>query len=59
MHHETALIATIAAGFGLALILGLVATRLRLPPLVGYLVANRGVRRLVGPTAFTREAAHR
>jgi CPA2 family monovalent cation:H+ antiporter-2 len=45
MHHETALIATIAAGLGLAFILGLVATRLRLPPLVGYLVA--GV--VVGP----------
>jgi monovalent cation:H+ antiporter-2, CPA2 family len=43
--HETALIATIAAGIGLAFILGLVATRLRLPPLVGYLIA--GV--IVGP----------
>lgn len=38
--HDTALIATIAAGFGLAFVLGLVATRLRLPPLVGYLVAG-------------------
>ena len=45
MPHETALIATIAAGIGLAFILGLAATRLRLPPLVGYLVA--GV--IVGP----------
>jgi len=45
MPHETALIATIAAAFVLAFGLGFVATRLRLPPLVGYLVA--GV--LIGP----------
>ncbi len=45
MHHETALIATVAVGFGLAFVLGLLAARLRLPPLVGYLVA--GV--VVGP----------
>jgi CPA2 family monovalent cation:H+ antiporter-2 len=45
MPHETALIATIAAGMGLAFVFGLAATRLRLPPLVGYLVA--GV--VVGP----------
>jgi len=45
MHHETALIATIAGGLGLAFILGFLATRLRLPPLVGYLAA--GV--VVGP----------
>jgi len=38
--HETALIATIAAGLGLAFVLGLLAVRLRLPPLVGYLVAG-------------------
>jgi CPA2 family monovalent cation:H+ antiporter-2 len=38
--HETALLATIAAGLGLALILGYLATRLRLPPLVGYLAAG-------------------
>ncbi len=45
MPHETALIATIAGGFALAFVLGLVAVRLRLPPLVGYLLA--GV--VVGP----------
>ena len=45
MHHDTALLATVAVGFALAFVLGLVATRLRLPPLVGYLVA--GV--VVGP----------
>ncbi len=40
MPHDTALIVTIAAGLGLALVLGLLAVRLRLPPLVGYLVAG-------------------
>ena len=43
--HDTTLIATIAAAFVTALALGLVAAKLRLPPLVGYLVA--GV--LIGP----------
>jgi CPA2 family monovalent cation:H+ antiporter-2 len=45
MPHETPLIATIAAGLVLAFIFGAIANRLRMPPLVGYLVA--GV--LVGP----------
>src|SRR5574343_1241224 len=40
MPHDTALIATIAAGFGLAMVLGLLAARLKLPPLVGYLLAG-------------------
>jgi CPA2 family monovalent cation:H+ antiporter-2 len=40
MPHEINLITTIAAGLGLALVLGLVAARLRLPPLVGYLLAG-------------------
>jgi CPA2 family monovalent cation:H+ antiporter-2 len=43
--HHTPLIATIAAGLVLAFALGLVAHRLRVQPLVGYLLA--GV--LVGP----------
>jgi CPA2 family monovalent cation:H+ antiporter-2 len=43
--HETTLIATIAAAFVFALALGFLAARLRLPPLVGYLVA--GI--LIGP----------
>ena len=43
MPHDTELIVTIAAGLGLALILGLVAVRLRLPPLVGYLLAGLAV----------------
>jgi monovalent cation:H+ antiporter-2, CPA2 family len=45
MPHSVTLITTITAAFGLALILGFVAVRLRLPVLVGYLVA--GV--LIGP----------
>ncbi|HJQ58942.1 MAG TPA: YbaL family putative K(+) efflux transporter [Vineibacter sp.] len=40
MPHETPLIATIVAGLGLAFILGALAHRLRLPPLVGYLLAG-------------------
>ncbi|MFD1704439.1 cation:proton antiporter [Methylopila henanensis] len=45
MPHETPLISTLVAGFVLAFVLGALANRLKLPPLVGYLVA--GV--LVGP----------
>ncbi len=45
MHHDTPLISTIVAGLVLAYILGMVANRFKMPPLVGYLVA--GV--LVGP----------
>jgi monovalent cation:H+ antiporter-2, CPA2 family len=40
MPHDTNLILTLGAAFGLALLFGLVANRLRLPPLVGYLVAG-------------------
>jgi CPA2 family monovalent cation:H+ antiporter-2 len=40
MSHDTALIAMIAGGIGLAFVLGLLATRLRLPPLVGYILAG-------------------
>jgi CPA2 family monovalent cation:H+ antiporter-2 len=43
--HHTSLIATICAGLGLAFIFGAIANRLKLPVLVGYLVA--GV--IVGP----------
>src|SRR5688500_2344496 len=45
MPHEISLITTIAAALGLALVLGLAASRLSIPPLVGYLLA--GV--LIGP----------
>ncbi len=40
MHHELALINTIAAALGLALVLGFIASRLKLPALVGYLAAG-------------------
>jgi CPA2 family monovalent cation:H+ antiporter-2 len=40
MHHSVPLITTIAAALGLALILGFLAAKLRLPALVGYLVAG-------------------
>jgi CPA2 family monovalent cation:H+ antiporter-2 len=43
MPHETELILMIAVGFGLAFVLGFAATRLRLPPLVGYLLAGVAV----------------
>jgi CPA2 family monovalent cation:H+ antiporter-2 len=45
MHHTPSLIATIVAGIGLAFIFGTIANRLRVSPLVGYLLA--GV--VVGP----------
>jgi len=45
MPHETTLVATIAAAFVLAFALGFLAISVRLPPLVGYLLA--GV--LIGP----------
>src|SRR5215470_4445911 len=43
MSHETALIATVAAGLGLAFVFGFLAARLKLPPLVGYLLAGVAV----------------
>ncbi len=45
MPHDTPLIATIVAGLGLAFVFGAIAQRLRIQPLVGYLLA--GI--LVGP----------
>ncbi|RYX95912.1 MAG: Kef family K(+) transporter [Comamonadaceae bacterium] len=45
MPHSVSLISTIAAGLGLALVFGFIAARLRLPALVGYLLA--GV--IIGP----------
>lgn len=40
MHPETALLVTLAGAFGVAFVLGLIATKLRMPPLVGYLLAG-------------------
>ena len=45
MSHESPLISLLAIGFGLAFVFGAIAARLKLSPLVGYLVA--GV--LIGP----------
>ena len=45
MNHNISLITTIAAAFGVALILGLLAERIKVPALVGYLLA--GI--LIGP----------
>ena len=40
MPHQTSLIAILCMGFVLALVFGLLAQRLRLSPLVGYLIAG-------------------
>lgn len=40
MEHNISLITTIAAGLGLALVFGFIAERIRLPALVGYLLAG-------------------
>src|ERR1700756_3813617 len=40
MLHETPLISTLVAGLGLAFVFGAAAQRLRIPPLVGYLLAG-------------------
>ncbi len=40
MEHKIVLITTLAAAFGLALIFGFAAARLKIPALVGYLVAG-------------------
>lgn len=45
MPHSTILITTIAVSLGLALIMGIVAQRLKLPVLVGYLLAGM----IIGP----------
>ena len=45
MPHDVALITTIAASLALALVMGLLANRVKLPPIVGYLIA--GV--IIGP----------
>ena len=40
MPHDVDLIILLAVGFGLALVFGYLAARLRLPPLIGYLIAG-------------------
>src|SRR5262245_58009710 len=43
MHHDTPLIGTVVAGLVLAFAFGLVAQRLKVSPLVGYLLAGVAV----------------
>jgi CPA2 family monovalent cation:H+ antiporter-2 len=38
--HDVDLIILLAVGFGLALVFGYIAARIRLPPLIGYLIAG-------------------
>ena len=45
MEHNIPLITTLAAGFGVALLFGFLAERIKVPALVGYLIA--GI--LIGP----------
>jgi monovalent cation:H+ antiporter-2, CPA2 family len=45
--HDVSLIATIAVGFALAFPFGFIAQRLRLPPLVGYLMAGVAMGRFI------------
>ncbi|GIT82281.1 sodium:proton antiporter [Acinetobacter seohaensis] len=40
MPHDVELIILLAVGFSLALVFGYIAARLRLPPLIGYLIAG-------------------
>ncbi|TCL68104.1 cation:proton antiporter [Rhizobium sp. BK251] len=40
MQHDIGLIATVAVGFVFAAVMGYIADRVRLPPLVGYLIAG-------------------
>lgn len=40
MSHNMSLITTIATGLGLAMVLGFIASRLKMPPLIGYLTAG-------------------
>lgn len=61
MHHDVSLIATIAVGFALAFPFGYLAHWLRLPPLVGYLVAGVAMGRFapgfVADSALTGQLA--
>ena len=43
MQHATPLIATLVAALGFALLFGVLARLVRLPPIVGYLIAGIAV----------------
>ena len=50
MTHADSLILTLVGGFVLAFVFGMLANRLKLSPLVGYLVARPGLfRQVLGP----------
>src|SRR5215510_8584859 len=61
MPHDVSLVATVAIGFALAFPFGYIAQRLRLPPLVGYLVAGvvmgQFVPRFAADSALTGQLA--
>jgi CPA2 family monovalent cation:H+ antiporter-2 len=61
MPHDVSLIATIAVSFALAFPFGFIAHRLRLPPLVGYLMAGVALGRLtpgiIGDSALVGQLA--
>lgn len=61
MPHDVSLIALLAAGFGLAMILGYLASLLKMPPLVGYLLAGivigPGTPGFVGDLALAQQLA--
>lgn len=47
IHEELPLVTTVAVGLSAAFVLGLIASKLRLPPIVGYLIA--GI--IIGPSS--------
>jgi len=57
MPHDVTLIATFAVGFVLAFVFGVLANGLRLPPLVGYLVAGVVIGRFATGVVATAEVA--
>jgi monovalent cation:H+ antiporter-2, CPA2 family len=61
MPHETELVVTVAAGLGLAFVFGFAAARVRLPPIVGYLLAGVALSPftpgIVGNTAIAGQLA--
>lgn len=61
MLHDVSLIALLAAGFGLAMIFGYLASLLKMPPLVGYLLAGivmgPGTPGFVGDLALAQQLA--
>jgi monovalent cation:H+ antiporter-2, CPA2 family len=61
MPHDVSLIALLATGFGLAMIFGYLASLLKMPPLVGYLLAGivigPGTPGFVGDLALAQQLA--